>query len=391
MSEMLGSPPPSSSSGEVEGELRSSSTKFKINVPPPLERMRTGDLTDSSAGVGEISRRLAMVIHGQEQLRYRLSEALRQGQELQTSRLSQMLDDQARQRAEMAEMAHQNRNLRAKLEEQVRVSHDLERKRIEDQLDYERQSFERLTTLADVTHQHRAELAEQTRAMEVLQRELTSEHKRRDSLQESVATGVQKASELRAELAEAQERAEELGELLDQHRQAGEARLAEVQALLDQSYHQIGILEIKAREAARRNEIDFEAAEASANEKPGFISRYLVRRRLRIARGAMQNQEWAKAERLLSTAALQVDKAIVWLQLGHARRELELYSGAASAYDRASQLAPQNGETRFWLGLCRQRSGDEEGATAAYRQALELAPALALKYEQLRRVELQGG
>ena len=407
--------PESPSSPAVGHGQQSRSTKFQIIVPAPPERLPDGAQM-FSAGDDNFKERLAIVIREQERLRYRLSEEAWRSQQLQSQHaeaqsravaeindnLAQLLAEHNKLRDQLAEQVQLNHDLelrrRDELAEQMRLNHQHERQRIEDRIEHERLSFERLAVAAEERNRLHALLAEQSQNTEAFERQCATQQERVvaltreiDALQASLLAARREASDGKVALAMAEAESARLFALVEQREEAAttsQERLREAHEALDQAARQTPILNIRARELDRRNAVERQVAQTSAAAgKPGIISRHIMRRSLKLAREALQRQDWSAAEPVLSMVSPQVDTASAWVQLGHARRELELYSSAAAAYERAAELAPQNGELFVWLGLCRERNGEAELARTAYSRALDQAPALASRYAELNHLE----
>ena len=98
-------------------------------------------------------------------------------------------------------------------------------------------------------------------------------------------------------------------------------------------------------------------------------------RLIREANRARKQREWGEAARLFGEA-LRSDPSLahIWLQLGHARKELGELDAAADAYRRAAELLPDAAEPLLHLGHVRKITGDGAGAARFYMDAAKTEP-----------------
>lgn len=86
----------------------------------------------------------------------------------------------------------------------------------------------------------------------------------------------------------------------------------------------------------------------------------------------------AAIEVLEKLAADYPNQAPIYSALGGLFRQQESYESAAEAYDRALELTPEDGRTRWFLlyarAICYERLGEWDKAEADFRAALELNP-----------------
>lgn len=90
---------------------------------------------------------------------------------------------------------------------------------------------------------------------------------------------------------------------------------------------------------------------------------------------ARDQGNWSKAEQKFE-AYLNVasEDAPLWVQLGHARKELGDLKGAEKAYIRSLSIAPDVADTHIMLGHLRKQMGKLAQAAACYAEAVELEP-----------------
>ncbi len=100
-----------------------------------------------------------------------------------------------------------------------------------------------------------------------------------------------------------------------------------------------------------------------------------VHRRLVAANQARDRRDWRVAAEGYQ-AALDIDDSLahIWIQLGHARKELSEFEAAEAAYQRSARLAPNTSEAPLHLGHLRKLIGDLNGANRLYIQAARLDP-----------------
>ncbi len=92
-----------------------------------------------------------------------------------------------------------------------------------------------------------------------------------------------------------------------------------------------------------------------------------------IARGDAANRlrDWTTAERAYAEALeLDPELAHIWVQYGHALKELGRLSSAEKAYRRAVALRPETGDTHLQLGHLLKIVGRRSAAIIAYEAAL---------------------
>ena len=94
----------------------------------------------------------------------------------------------------------------------------------------------------------------------------------------------------------------------------------------------------------------------------------------RLGRLAWEDGDHATAASLLERAAQGEAPASVWFDLGLARQDLRDHDGATTAYRKAIEIKPDHAEAALNLGVVLQESGDLDGAMRAYRDAYRLRP-----------------
>ncbi len=98
-------------------------------------------------------------------------------------------------------------------------------------------------------------------------------------------------------------------------------------------------------------------------------------RLIREANRARDRRAWAEAAQLFGEA-LRADPSLahVWVQLGHARKELGELDAAADAYRRAGELEPGAADPLLHLGHLRKLEGDGPAAARLYMDAVQNEP-----------------
>ena len=94
----------------------------------------------------------------------------------------------------------------------------------------------------------------------------------------------------------------------------------------------------------------------------------------RLGRLAFEDGDPSLAASLLERAVTAEVPASVWFDLGLVRQDLRDHEGATTAYRRAIELKPDYAEASLNLGVVLQESGDLDGAMRAYAQAYRLRP-----------------
>jgi tetratricopeptide (TPR) repeat protein len=94
----------------------------------------------------------------------------------------------------------------------------------------------------------------------------------------------------------------------------------------------------------------------------------------RLGRLAFEDGDLALAASLLERAVTGGVPASVWFDLGLVRQDLRDHEGATAAYRSAIELKPDYAEAALNLGVVLQESGDLDGAMRAYAQAYRLRP-----------------
>jgi tetratricopeptide (TPR) repeat protein len=94
----------------------------------------------------------------------------------------------------------------------------------------------------------------------------------------------------------------------------------------------------------------------------------------RLGRLAWEDGDHATAASLLVSAVQGDAPASVWFDLGLARQDLRDLDGATVAYRKAIEIKPDHAEAPLNLGVVLQESGDLDGAMRAYAQAYRLRP-----------------
>ncbi len=80
----------------------------------------------------------------------------------------------------------------------------------------------------------------------------------------------------------------------------------------------------------------------------------------------------------------------LWVQYGHALKEIGRRAEASDAYQRACSLMPFDAELRLQIGHLNKISGQLRAAIASYRHALELDPTLRAAQQELDRLQSVG-
>ncbi len=112
-----------------------------------------------------------------------------------------------------------------------------------------------------------------------------------------------------------------------------------------------------------------------------LVGRYVltqagVKGRVRAAVEMLREGKTQEAVRLLEdTVAKYPDSDVAWERLGRALSLLRRYREAEKALGRSLELAPDTGDTWFFLGLMRQEQGLLDEALKAFRKAAQRKPA----------------
>lgn len=100
-----------------------------------------------------------------------------------------------------------------------------------------------------------------------------------------------------------------------------------------------------------------------------------VHRRLVRANRARDERDWARAAQDYADAlALAPDLAHIWIQRGHALKELGDHAEAETAYQQALALRPDSAEPHLHLGHLHKVRGDQTAAGRSYFRALRIDP-----------------
>jgi hypothetical protein len=115
--------------------------------------------------------------------------------------------------------------------------------------------------------------------------------------------------------------------------------------------------------------------------RPGFVAGALWRRYRPVGRvtgiaeadRARDSGDWAHAARAYRKALAGMPNApAVWVQYGHALKQLGELAAAEEAYRRSLLLDPETADTHLQLGRVLELQGRAEEAAAAYRQSAAL-------------------
>lgn len=87
---------------------------------------------------------------------------------------------------------------------------------------------------------------------------------------------------------------------------------------------------------------------------------------------------------------IKPERADIWVQLGHARKESGDLTGAEAAYLQSLTLAPKVADTHLQLGHLRRLQKRLEDAAAHFLDAAELDPALQYPVDALMQLSAQG-
>jgi glycosyltransferase involved in cell wall biosynthesis len=100
-----------------------------------------------------------------------------------------------------------------------------------------------------------------------------------------------------------------------------------------------------------------------------------VHRRLAQANRARDERNWAQAARDYGEALTLAPELVhIWIQQGHALKELGDHAGAEAAYRQASTLRPDSAEPHLHLGHLHKIRGDQAAAGRSYLRAARLDP-----------------
>ncbi len=98
-----------------------------------------------------------------------------------------------------------------------------------------------------------------------------------------------------------------------------------------------------------------------------------VRQLLAAADLARDNRKWAEAAKFYRQyLAVRAEDAPIWVQLGHALKELGDLGEAEAAYKKSAALAPDVADTRLQLGHLYKKMRNFSDAIAAYREAARI-------------------
>jgi glycosyltransferase involved in cell wall biosynthesis len=103
-----------------------------------------------------------------------------------------------------------------------------------------------------------------------------------------------------------------------------------------------------------------------------------VHRRLAQANRARDDRDWEKAAEAYGGAlSLAPELAHIWIQRGHALKELGDHAEAEAAYRQAASLRPDSAEPHLHLGHLHKTRGDRGAAARSYLRAAKLDPRQA--------------
>jgi tetratricopeptide (TPR) repeat protein len=110
---------------------------------------------------------------------------------------------------------------------------------------------------------------------------------------------------------------------------------------------------------------------------------------LALARAGKQQEATAEVQkgRELSAADERNQNATLDITEGKAALDKGELEQAAAKFQHAVKLAPQSPEAQHYLGVVLEKQGDTQGATAAYRKALDLNPGDVSAKQRLNRLE----
>lgn len=117
--------------------------------------------------------------------------------------------------------------------------------------------------------------------------------------------------------------------------------------------------------------------ENAAGPKPmRMLSKWTTFRLIARGDAANRNKNWPVAADCYARALKKAPSlAPIWVQYGHALKELGDRSLAEIAYHRALALEPYNWDTHLQLGHLMKMMGRTASARSAYRRSIELAPS----------------
>jgi tetratricopeptide (TPR) repeat protein len=96
----------------------------------------------------------------------------------------------------------------------------------------------------------------------------------------------------------------------------------------------------------------------------------------RLGRLVWEDGDHASAASLLERAVARDAPASVWFDLGLARQDLRDYDGATTAYRKALEIRSDHAEAALNLGVVLQEAGDLDSAMRAYSEAYRLRPQM---------------
>lgn len=109
------------------------------------------------------------------------------------------------------------------------------------------------------------------------------------------------------------------------------------------------------------------------------------------ADAARDLRDWPTAATAYAASlGLDPDRADLWVQLGHARKESGDLDGAHAAYLESVSRVPDLADTHLQIGHVRKLQGALDDAGAAYLRAAELDPSLKYPIDELRRLSIRG-
>jgi tetratricopeptide (TPR) repeat protein len=110
----------------------------------------------------------------------------------------------------------------------------------------------------------------------------------------------------------------------------------------------------------------FKIIRREADDFPTLIAR---------ADAARDRRDWAVAASVYEAAlAVRPDEASIWVQLGNMSKEAGNFARARRAYERALRLRPNDADAHLQMGHLQKLSGDEAEALASYALSNRLDP-----------------
>lgn len=130
-----------------------------------------------------------------------------------------------------------------------------------------------------------------------------------------------------------------------------------------------------------------ERTSSSKRQAPSSAGEWQSSAALRRADAARDARRWPEAaEAYRAVLTMHPESAAIWIQYGHALKELGNSSEACSAYERARTLDPFNYDSSLHLGHMLKIMGENSRAIAMYGEALRLNPASAEALRELQEI-----